>query len=236
MNAIELLVHDHETVKKLLNELSETTERALKKRSELLGRLELELVLHTAIEEDILYPAIRDSGGKEELKMYYEAKEEHRTVDSPGPSRPQAHPPGHRAVRRPGQGAQGTPGAPHRGGGGRAVPARPAIARRRRPQATRPGHAAAQERAEGAPGKTGGLRHARRRPRLARGTPAGTWPRWPGRRGQGHLPAGTRGLLRRGRQRCRRQPGRAHQPAAPAARAGAAGRGAAARAPSTRSP
>ena len=39
------------------------------------------------------------------------------------------------------------------------------------------------------------------------------------------------GLLRRGRQRCRRQPGRAHQPAAPAARAGAAGRGAAARAP-----
>ncbi len=82
MNAIELLVHDHETVKKLLNELSETTERALKKRSELLGRLELELVLHTAIEEDILYPAIRDSGGKEELKMYYEAKEEHRTVDS----------------------------------------------------------------------------------------------------------------------------------------------------------
>lgn len=48
MNAIELLVHDHETVKKLLNELSETTERALKKRSELLGRLELELMLHTA--------------------------------------------------------------------------------------------------------------------------------------------------------------------------------------------
>ena len=74
MNAIELLVHDHETVKKLLNELSETTERALKKRSELLGRLELELVLHTAIEEDIFYPAIRESGGKEELKMYYEAR------------------------------------------------------------------------------------------------------------------------------------------------------------------
>ncbi len=39
-------------------------------------------MLHTAIEEDIFYPAIRESGGKEELKMYYEAKEEHRTVDS----------------------------------------------------------------------------------------------------------------------------------------------------------
>ncbi|VFT28867.1 hemerythrin [Pseudomonas aeruginosa] len=82
MNAIELLVHDHETVKKLLGDLSETTERALKKRSELLGRLELELVLHTAIEEEIFYPALKESGGKEELKMYYEAKEEHRTVDS----------------------------------------------------------------------------------------------------------------------------------------------------------
>lgn len=64
MNAIELLVHDHETVKKLLNELSETTERALKKRSELLGRLELELVLHTALEEDIFYPAIRKAAAR----------------------------------------------------------------------------------------------------------------------------------------------------------------------------
>ncbi|MFU7526829.1 hemerythrin domain-containing protein, partial [Pseudomonas paraeruginosa] len=33
MNAIVLLVHDLETVKKLLGDLSETTERALKKRS-----------------------------------------------------------------------------------------------------------------------------------------------------------------------------------------------------------
>ena len=82
MNAIELLIQDHETVKKLLEELSATTERAVKKRGELLARIEHELQVHTALEEQILYPAIKQAGGKEEEKMYYEAKEEHRTVDS----------------------------------------------------------------------------------------------------------------------------------------------------------
>lgn len=82
MNAIDLLIQDHKLVKKLLAELSSTTERAVKKRAELLHRIEQELQVHTALEEDILYPAIKKAGGKEEAKMYYEAKEEHRTVDS----------------------------------------------------------------------------------------------------------------------------------------------------------
>ncbi|QRI86851.1 hemerythrin domain-containing protein [Pseudomonas putida] len=82
MNAIDLLVQDHKLVKKLLEELSATTERAVKKRAELLHRIEQELQIHTALEEDILYPAIKKAGGKEEAKMYYEAKEEHRTVDA----------------------------------------------------------------------------------------------------------------------------------------------------------
>ena len=82
MNAIELLVQDHKLVKKLLEELSSTTERAVKKRTELLQRIGQELQIHTALEEQILYPAIKQAGGKEEAKMYYEAKEEHRTVDA----------------------------------------------------------------------------------------------------------------------------------------------------------
>lgn len=82
MNAIDMLVQDHKLVKKLLEELSVTTERAVKRRAELLHRIEHELQIHTALEEDILYPAIKQAGGKEEAKMYYEAKEEHRTVDS----------------------------------------------------------------------------------------------------------------------------------------------------------
>jgi len=82
MNAIELLTQDHKLVKKLLEELSTTTERAVKKRGELLLRIEQELQIHTALEEQILYPAIKQAGGREEEKLYYEAKEEHRTVDS----------------------------------------------------------------------------------------------------------------------------------------------------------
>lgn len=82
MNAIELLEQDHKTVKKLLEELSNTTERALKKRTELLARIELELQAHTTIEEEIFYPALTQAGDKDDVKMYHEAKEEHRTVDS----------------------------------------------------------------------------------------------------------------------------------------------------------
>lgn len=82
MNAIELLKTDHEKVKGILNQLSESTDRALKKRAELLDKLELEITIHTQLEEQILYPAFKDAGGKEQDEMYYEAKEEHRTVDS----------------------------------------------------------------------------------------------------------------------------------------------------------
>ena len=82
MNAIDLLKADHERVKTLLTQLSESTERGVKKRTELLAKLEMEITLHTKLEEEILYPAFRKAGGKEQDIMYHEAKEEHRTVDS----------------------------------------------------------------------------------------------------------------------------------------------------------
>jgi hemerythrin superfamily protein len=82
MNAIDLLKADHEKVKAILSQLSESTDRALKKRVELLGKLEMEITIHTRLEEEILYPAFKEAGSKEEDIMYYEAKEEHRTVDS----------------------------------------------------------------------------------------------------------------------------------------------------------
>lgn len=82
MNAIELLIADHEKVKQLLEEISATTERAVKKRQELLKKIELELSIHTTIEEEDFYPAFKEAGAKDELKMYYEAIEEHRAVES----------------------------------------------------------------------------------------------------------------------------------------------------------
>ncbi|WP_346833686.1 hemerythrin domain-containing protein [Pseudomonas abietaniphila] len=82
MNAIELLKADHERVKAILTQLSESTERGVKKRTDLLQKLEMEITIHTKLEEEILYPAFKEAGGKEQDVMYYEAKEEHRTVDS----------------------------------------------------------------------------------------------------------------------------------------------------------
>ena len=81
MNAIELLKKDHEKVRGLLGELAETTNRASKGRAELLGKIALELKVHTKIEEEIFYPAFREAGEKsDDEKMFFEAMEEHRAA------------------------------------------------------------------------------------------------------------------------------------------------------------
>jgi hemerythrin superfamily protein len=82
MNAVDLLIEDHERLKDILTRLTESTERAVKTRTELLQKLEMEVTIHTQLEEQVLYPAFKEAGGKDELKMYHEAKEEHRAVDS----------------------------------------------------------------------------------------------------------------------------------------------------------
>lgn len=69
MNAIDLLKADHEKVKGILNQLSESTDRAVKTRTDLLTKLELEITAHTQLEEEILYPAFKSAGGKDEAEM-----------------------------------------------------------------------------------------------------------------------------------------------------------------------
>lgn len=79
--AITMLKEDHKKVKQLLKELTDSTERATSKRKELLEKIENELKIHTTLEEEIFYPALREAGGKENEKMYFEALEEHRAVE-----------------------------------------------------------------------------------------------------------------------------------------------------------
>lgn len=81
INAIDMLREDHDKVRELLSQLSSTTNRAAKKRSELLQKLKKEVLIHTQIEEEIFYPAFRDSKAEESKRLFYEAKEEHRAVD-----------------------------------------------------------------------------------------------------------------------------------------------------------
>jgi hemerythrin-like domain-containing protein len=81
MDAIKLLTEDHKTVRAHLDELAETTPRALKTRAELLDKIRVELKAHTTIEEEIFYPAFQSHGKKgDDDKMYFEALEEHRAA------------------------------------------------------------------------------------------------------------------------------------------------------------
>jgi hemerythrin superfamily protein len=76
MNALELLIADHEKVA-LLFEQAEETENDDQKRK-LFTQIKSELEVHTHIEETIFYPALREH---EDLKdLVLEAYEEHKQV------------------------------------------------------------------------------------------------------------------------------------------------------------
>lgn len=79
-DAIELLITDHEKVKKLVNELTNTTIRAEMKRSQLLEEIVQEINIHTYLEEKIFYPAFKKTGNSNHERLCFEAFEEHRVV------------------------------------------------------------------------------------------------------------------------------------------------------------
>lgn len=82
-DAIGLLKEDHTKVRALLGELEKSSEKATTRRAELLEEIERELKIHTTIEEEIFYPAFREAAEKkDDLKLYYEAIEEHHVVDN----------------------------------------------------------------------------------------------------------------------------------------------------------
>jgi iron-sulfur cluster repair protein YtfE (RIC family) len=83
VDAITLLREDHKLLRKLSEELAETTERAVETRKKLLKRLEAELKAHTTIEEELFYRAILDATDDvEDKRMVAEGIEEHRACDA----------------------------------------------------------------------------------------------------------------------------------------------------------
>jgi hemerythrin superfamily protein len=81
MNAITLLKKDHETVRGLFEELRATPKQSHDQRTQLLERIAREIQVHSAIEEEIFYPAFKKVAGEGEKEvMYFEALEEHRAV------------------------------------------------------------------------------------------------------------------------------------------------------------
>jgi hypothetical protein len=79
VNALDLLEEDHKKMKKLLEELDSTTERGVKTREELFAKVRKELKIHETIEEEILYPALKEHPKAKEIVL--EGYEEHHVAD-----------------------------------------------------------------------------------------------------------------------------------------------------------
>ena len=78
MDLYQLLKQDHQKAKRLFEQLSDTSDRAVKSRERLFAQLKQELELHTEVEEQHFYPALRDND--ETRDLIEEALEEHNEV------------------------------------------------------------------------------------------------------------------------------------------------------------
>lgn len=78
-DAISVLTEDHRAVEKLFRRFEKTTDRALKTRAELAGRMLRELSIHAAIEEQLFYPRLRIQGARLKDEVL-EGLEEHHVV------------------------------------------------------------------------------------------------------------------------------------------------------------
>ncbi len=78
-NAIELLKEDHRKVEKLLEQGDDTTENAVKTRTEVLEKIKAEMQAHETIEEEIFYPALQQHEKAKEVVL--EGYEEHHVVN-----------------------------------------------------------------------------------------------------------------------------------------------------------
>jgi hemerythrin-like domain-containing protein len=79
MKATELLKKQHREVKALFKEIEGTDAPA--QRTKLMATLIEKLKLHTALEETIYYPAVKEIETKKAQDMVMEAYEEHHVVD-----------------------------------------------------------------------------------------------------------------------------------------------------------
>ena len=79
MDALRLLKEDHDTIKKIMSHIESTTERGVKTREEFFTKMKGQLEVHEAIEEEILYPALKEHPKAKDLVL--EAYEEHNVVD-----------------------------------------------------------------------------------------------------------------------------------------------------------
>ncbi|HEY7295570.1 MAG TPA: hemerythrin domain-containing protein [Dehalococcoidia bacterium] len=81
MDGVTLLKRDHRTVKELFKEYQGTGERAQQQRKKIVDQALRELEIHSKLEEEIFYPAVREKATKELKETVAEGYEEHAIVD-----------------------------------------------------------------------------------------------------------------------------------------------------------
>jgi len=79
MDLYQLLKQDHQKAKRLFEQLRDTPDRAAKSRERLFAQLKQEFELHTEVEEEHFYPALRD--GDEAKDLIEDALEEHNEME-----------------------------------------------------------------------------------------------------------------------------------------------------------
>lgn len=81
MNAVQILLKDHEEIKEFFSQFEESGERARKKKQTIAEKVIKEIKSHSQLEEQIFYPAVREQADKETQEVVLEGIEEHRIAD-----------------------------------------------------------------------------------------------------------------------------------------------------------
>ena len=80
MDAIDMLEADHQKVKELFRQYEETGERAYQKKKGIAEEVFTEIAIHSALEEELFYPAVKAKTDKDGQALVAESIEEHHVV------------------------------------------------------------------------------------------------------------------------------------------------------------
>ena len=79
---LKTLQEEHDTLRKLFDDMKSTTDRAKKTRGDLLEEIEANLVPHAKWEEKVFYPAFKERADRDGLQTHAEALAEHHAVEN----------------------------------------------------------------------------------------------------------------------------------------------------------
>ena len=79
---LQTLKSEHDALRALFDELKETTDRGVKKRTGLLEEIEANLIPHAKWEEKVFYPAFKERADRDGVQTHAEALAEHHAVET----------------------------------------------------------------------------------------------------------------------------------------------------------